>query len=101
LRRRSFVVTKTVAQRAHARRRALERYGIVLNKEARRAMVEAVRSGRARLVHRRSNRVATYEIEWEGRTVLLSYDRKRGTIVTFLPPRKGGLGAAAAPQEVR
>ena len=83
-RRHSF--TKKAAQKAHAARRAKERFGIDLGREAQRSIVGRIRAGKAKLLGWQSLRVKGYEIEHEGKLLTVLYDRKRKVLITVLPP---------------
>lgn len=78
-------MNKAEAERRHARRRAMERYGIELGPAGRAELVAAIRSGRSRLVVRQSLRVSVHDVPRDGGLVRVVYDRQRHEIVTFLP----------------
>lgn len=78
-------MNKKLAQRAHAKKRALERYGITANRRTLREWVETIQAGRATPIRKVSNRVSIFEIEHAGQPVRVVYDRERKTIVTCLP----------------
>jgi hypothetical protein len=77
--------SKAVCQQLHARRRALERYGIGFNKAMRRQMLEMIERHQTTLLSKQSARVSLREAVLEGRQVRFVYDRKRKRVVTFLP----------------
>lgn len=77
--------SKRDAQRRHARRRALERYGLELGAGTRARILEAIHTGRSKLVQRQSHRVVVHDVKLDGRTVRVVYDKSRGELVTFLP----------------
>lgn len=70
----------------HAKRRALERYGITLNRHDMRALVELIQSGRTEFVEHQSHRVSVHRVPLGTQMARVVYDRQRQTIVTFLPP---------------
>lgn len=73
---------------AHARRRALERYGVQLTKELRREIIRAIGSGdekRRTLVKRESLNRKIFDVPISGRTYRVVYDCRRSAIATFLP----------------
>lgn len=73
-------------QRHHAKVRAIERYGLVLNRHEYQALVAQIQSGAAVCLGRSSCRV-THWIVTHGETRLYAlYDRLRKAIITFLPP---------------
>lgn len=78
---------------AHAKRRARERYGVVLNAHGYWSLVEDIRTGRATLIATETKRRRIYRVEYAGvdgsrarlyAVFLGSFDY--GLIVTFLPP---------------
>ena len=85
--------TKKAALRAHARRRALERYGIELTREKQNAIVRAIQKGQGLFLRRQSLRVTEWNVAFEGKELRVIYDGKRKTLITCLPPReeKGAL----------
>lgn len=76
---------KKLAQRAHAKRRAEQRYGIRMNRDVLRQLIAQIQAGKARVLERQSLRVSVLELCIDGNPVPLVYDYKRKTIVTFLP----------------
>ncbi len=70
----------------HAKRRAAERYGIVLNKHLRRQIVQSIRQNKARLIERQSHTRTTWLVTVDDKPAVVIYDNHRHTIVTFLPP---------------
>lgn len=77
--------SKKIAQKRHAKQRALQRYGIDLNKTLLRTWVEQIHSGSAKFLERQSNRVSVFEITYNDKQIPVVYDRIRKTIVTALP----------------
>lgn len=75
---------KRLAQRVHAKRRAEERYGLVVNKDTRRKLLECIWNGRTTFVMKQSLRVSVFDVEFEGETYRVVYDKIRKEIVTFL-----------------
>lgn len=76
---------KNVAQRAHAKRRASERYDLAVNRETLRSWVTLIQTEQAEKLEERSLRVAKYKIMHNDEAIIVVYDRKRKTIVTCLP----------------
>lgn len=74
---------KIYDQRAHAKRRALERYGLTLNRHELEEMNAKAR--RAQVLERQSQRVTVRAIQVGPVYIPVVYDQVRGTIVTFLP----------------
>ena len=77
--------SKKDAQKLHAKHRALERYGITLNKTIFRTWIEQIQTGAAKFLERQSNRVSVFEVSYEDKAIPVVYDRLRKTIVTTLP----------------
>jgi hypothetical protein len=88
---------KAEAQAAHARRRALERYGLELSREQYLELCRGIQDGVGTCLGRQSNRLSVWCLEIrrpgtfpdEKRDLLscnVIYDKTRHTIVTFLPP---------------
>ena len=77
---------KAQAQRIHAKKRALERYDLDLNREKLEEIVKRIQSGVGiRMVLRQSLRISHYEMTVQEKLVRVVYDRQRKTVVTFLP----------------
>lgn len=88
---------KAKAQRAHAARRVLERYGIRMSQAALEDMTKSIRNqhkpGQSRnavFVNRESLRVTRWHVFYSGKWYPVVYDSHRGTIATVLP--EGALG---------
>ena len=77
--------SKKKAQNIHAKRRAIERYGLSLNKFALKEMVRQIQSGKAQFLERSSIRVTKWLVKHEGQMIPVVYDNKSHTVVTFLP----------------
>lgn len=75
------MTSKRKAQRRHAKRRALERYGMVVGEHTLDDMVRKIQRGEGEFVERQSHRVTLWKVD--GRRVV--YDKVRKTIVSFLP----------------
>ena len=77
---------KRVNQRIHAKKRALERYDLELTRTDMEAMVKQIMDNEVDTFYRSStNRNTLHKVTWEGRTLIVVYDKDRKTIVTFLP----------------
>jgi hypothetical protein len=76
---------KSEAQNRHAKRRAMERYGIDLNRHKRLEMIHMIQSGQAECVRKQSHRVTIFSLQYEGKEVIVVYDRQRKTLASFLP----------------
>lgn len=77
--------SKGKCQRKHAKRRALERYGIDFTHQNMIDLKHHIMSGRSQNVVTQSNRVTIHTLEWQGQTVRVVYDKLRKNIVSFLP----------------
>jgi hypothetical protein len=71
----------------HAKRRAMERYGIVLNQEVHRAIVEQIQRGDWLDFKRLTNSRTRFEIGFQGKQMRVIYDKNQHNLVTMLPPR--------------
>ena len=77
--------SKAKNQKKHSKRRAAERYDLELHQDAEASIIRAIQGGEAKFIRRQSYRVSIFEVEHEGRTLPVVYDRKRKTIATILP----------------
>ena len=75
---------KKKCQRKHAKRRALERYGIEYNEEDLRLIRKLISEGKSKST-KQSNRVRIHELEYMGENIKIVYDKIRKEIVSFLP----------------
>lgn len=73
------------AQRAHAKRRLRERYGLTVNRHDLCALVSLIQGGQGRMVLRQSNRVTVWEVPFQDQLLRVVYDSLRHEIVTALP----------------
>jgi len=69
----------------HAKKRAKERYGIDLNKYARREITASIQSNQAEFVHKTSHNRSLWRVSHEGETLNVVYDKQRKTFCTVLP----------------
>lgn len=76
---------KKLAERAHAKKRALERFSISYNKEVRREIISTIKAGAAILLRKQSNRVSLWKVQVAGQDCKVAYDKHRKEIITFLP----------------
>ncbi len=76
---------KLRAERVHAKKRALERFGVTLNRHQLRSVVESIRSGRALFLERQSLARTLWLVDLLGQPARAVYGKSRGEIVTFLP----------------
>lgn len=76
---------KAVAQRRHANRRALERFGVCLEDSTIRRIIQEIQSGTARHIRKQSHRISLFESQLAGQPCVVAYDRQRKTIATVWP----------------
>ena len=77
--------TKKECQVIHAKRRAFERYGIILNHDKYRAMVAAFQEQKNnKFIRKQSNRISVHDFRYEDNIYRIVYDKERKVIVTFL-----------------
>jgi len=77
---------KAQCQRVHAKKRALERYDLDLNRDALEEIVSRIQNGVGiKMVLKQSLRISHYEMTVQEKLVRVVYDRSRKTVVTFLP----------------
>lgn len=78
-------MSKKMAEKIHAKRRAKERYDLELNRHSLKDLVKLVQSCTGIFIRKKSNRVSNWLINYQGKDLLVSYDKIRKTIITFLP----------------
>lgn len=83
MRRRRGQAGKRKAQRAHARRRARERFGVNLKPHVESDIIRRIQAGEAELTRKQSNRVHVYIMQVEDQEMAVVYDRQRKCIVTL------------------
>ena len=70
---------------AHAKKRAEERYGLNLNKEARHEIVSMIQSNQAEFVGKQSNTRTLWRVNYQEQSLNVVYDKARSTMCTVLP----------------
>lgn len=82
------LATKAQGERRHAKQRALERYGVTLNRHQLRELSRLIQLNHTsvRFLWKESNRVSHFALTFNEQRYIVVYDRQRKTIVTFLPP---------------
>jgi hypothetical protein len=70
---------------AHAKKRAEERYGLSLNKEARHEIVGKIQANEAEFVAKQSNNRSLWRVNYQDQPLNVVYDKQRGTMCTVLP----------------
>lgn len=77
--------TKKRCQRIHSKKRALERYNLVLNRFDFREIIKIIHSGKTLEAYSISNRVTVHKLIYADILLRVVYDKMRKEIVTFLP----------------
>ena len=77
-------------QRAHAKRRAMERFGIQMNRQDYWALLRKVQKGDGIVIERQEAGRMKYAVIWEDKVIPLIYDKTSKTIVTVLPVNELG-----------
>ena len=77
---------KKWAELIHAKKRFHARLRIVYDKQAREDMLKMINDGTAPLVMQQTNRLYIHDMEYQGKSFQVVYDRKRRSIVTCLIP---------------
>jgi hypothetical protein len=70
---------------AHAKKRAEERYGLNLNKEARHEIVQMIQTNQAEFVGKQSNNRTLWRVTYQDQPLNVVYDKARSTMCTVLP----------------
>ena len=73
--------TKAENQKAHAKRRAEERFGINISISR---VVKMIQNGESRCIRKQNNRLSHHKIVYEGKEMVAIYDRVRKVVTTFL-----------------
>ena len=82
-------MNKKKSQHKHARKRALERYGIDYSENLKNELRGKIkRKSQAKFLYKSSLRVSVWEIEHNDNKFKVVYDKKRKNIVTFLPLKR-------------
>lgn len=81
-------MNKTRSCRIHAKKRALERYNLEVDRKLLNWFAEQIKNNKAIFFRRRSNRVTNWIVRYKEQDYLVSYDKQRKTIITFLPKEK-------------
>lgn len=71
--------------RIHARRRAYQRFGVLLTTDAIERIAKDIRNGRAKFFDRQSNTVTRWIVKLADKEVAVVYDKPRKTIRTVMP----------------
>ncbi len=76
----------TIEKRAHAKRRALERHGVSLNRFDLLAIREMIDKSKAKFIERQSADRTVWLINYKDVEMVGIYSRRHGTLVTVFPP---------------
>jgi len=68
----------------HAKRRAYERFGLILNHASMKEIVRMIKEGKSTAVKKESNRVVLHILEYQGKKIKVAYDKNRGCLITVL-----------------
>lgn len=80
-------MNKSFSQRKHAKKRLLQRFGILANREKYKQLCTMIMSGHSIPIVKQSNRISIHEVEFEGKKLKCVYDRNRHNIVSVLTER--------------
>lgn len=81
--------SKKHCQKIHTIRRAFERYGIALCRKRQRKIVNLIQSNQATHIKKSSNYKSIFDVSLEDITMRVVYDKRRKSIATVLPLKKG------------
>lgn len=76
---------KRKCQIKHAKKRAVQRYGLELSRIDVAQIIETIQRNGAQFIERQSNRVTVWSVPFEDRNLKVVYDKMRKSIVTCLP----------------
>lgn len=71
-------------QRIHVARRSLQRYGKSLSAKTQDVMAQLIRAGKGKFVRRGSNRVSIWDLDFNGLTYRLVYDKHTKQLASVL-----------------
>ena len=77
-------------QRVHAKRRANQRYGLELTTAEVESIVRKIQTSAAKPIRKISNQITEFEVTLKEEICRVVYDRRRHSIMTFLPPANQG-----------
>lgn len=76
--------SKKKDQTRHVQKRAIERFGINLSEAQQQALIRQIQQGNAKFVIKQSNRITIFDVEHEGNTIRVVYDKDRKSLATVL-----------------
>jgi hypothetical protein len=71
-------------ERHHAKKRALMRFGLTLNRNDLGEIVQMILHNKSIPIRKQSNRVSIHRIFYKGIRAKVAYDKKRQSIITFM-----------------
>lgn len=77
--------SKDKAQKRHAIRRIVERFGVDAPNREYERILQDIRAGRAEFLERQSKRVSVFSTGISGKPARVWYDKERHTVVTVYP----------------
>lgn len=77
--------SKKLNQRIHAKKRALERFDLDLNRDDLNKIKYLIQNKKTLMLERSSLRVTIHRVDYKGKRMRVVYDKLRKNIVTFLP----------------
>jgi len=80
-------LSKRKAEIHHFIRRAKQRYGMELNKQDVKRIVNKIQSGASKVLKKQSLRVAIHQVTYQGTSMIVAYDKNRSVPITALPER--------------
>ena len=86
MRRRNSPKNHKRLQFIHTKRRAAERFGVLLTQAAYRQTTQDIQKGIATFLQRQSNAVTIWQVTVEEELMVAFYDKRRKTIKTVLTP---------------
>lgn len=75
---------KSESQEEHFRRRMRERFGVSVDQNTYSQFVRIIQGNQARFVERQSGRITVWDINFQGETLRVVYDKNRKKVVTAL-----------------
>lgn len=71
----------------HARARCYERYGLPFTRKDEDEAIRQIRAGKGLFVRRKNGQVTIWNVSLRGETVTVMYHKRRGRVLTVLPPK--------------
>lgn len=77
--------SKKKAQRIHARRRAMERFGLNLTEKVRSEIIDKIRNNESQPLERSSPIKSIHAVRYDGEVYAVVYDKRRKELASLLP----------------